>query len=107
MDPVTGEETVQLASAAGLFIDRNGSLVATVHLTEVRHRLLRINVYPGVLPGFARAVPTSCAATAPSQGLTRWNGTRKFGAWAILSRDLKLSLGITHQWLGAGLGVGQ
>ena len=72
-------------SAAGLFIDRNGSLLATLHLTEVRHRLLRVNVYPGVLPGLAR----------------------KFGAWAILSRDMKLSLGITHQWLGAGLGVGR
>jgi len=29
------------------------------------------------------------------------------GAWAILNRDLNLSLGITHQWLGAGLWVGQ
>ena len=85
VDPVTGEETIRLASAAGLFIDRNGSLLATLHLTEVRHRLLRVNVYPGVLPGLAR----------------------KFGAWAILSRDMKLSLGITHQWLGAGLGVGR
>ncbi len=84
IDPITGEETVELASAAGLFVDPNGSLLVTVHLTEVRHHLLRVNVYPGVLPGFAR----------------------NLGAWAILSRDLKLSLGITHQWLGAGLGVG-
>ncbi|MBI2537957.1 MAG: hypothetical protein HYW06_13550 [Gemmatimonadetes bacterium] len=51
----------------------------------MRHRLLQVNIYPGVLPGFAR----------------------KFGAWGILSRDLKLSLGITHQWLGLGLGVGR
>jgi len=82
IDPVTGEETIRLASAAGLFIDRNGSLLATLHLTEVRHRLLRVNVYPGVLPGLAR----------------------KFGAWAILSRDLDLSFGITHQWLGRAWG---
>ena len=92
IDPVTGEETVELASAAGLFIERNASLLATLHLTEVKHRLLRVNVYPGVRPGFARTVPMSCAAAAPSRGLTRWNGTRKFGAWAILSRDRKLAL---------------
>ena len=67
---MTGEETVELASAAGLFIDRNASVLATLHLTEARHLLLRVNVYPGVLPGFAR----------------------KFGAWAILSRDRKLAL---------------
>ncbi|MBI2403204.1 MAG: hypothetical protein HYV20_10820, partial [Gemmatimonadetes bacterium] len=56
----------------------NGSLLATLHLTEEREG-------SGVLPGFAR----------------------QFGAWAILSRDLKLSLGITHQWLGLGVGVGR
>jgi len=84
IDPVTGEETIHLAAAAGLFVDRNGSLLATFHLSEVEHRLLRVNVYPGVFPGFAR----------------------QFGAWAIVSRDWKLSLGISHQWLGAGVGVG-
>lgn len=36
VDPVTGEETVELTSATGLFVDRNGSLLATVHLTEER-----------------------------------------------------------------------
>jgi len=33
---------LELASAAGLFIDRNGSLLATLQLTEVKQRLLRV-----------------------------------------------------------------
>ncbi len=79
-----------IGSQVGLSFHRPNGLDITAALgTDTEQR----NIDPitgeeageSVLPGFAR----------------------QFGAWAILSRDLKLSLGITHQWLGMGLGVGR
>jgi hypothetical protein len=86
IDPVTGVETPTLAFGAGVFVDRKGSLLASAHLSEVSHRLLRVNVYPGVIPGAGR----------------------NLGAWMIVSHDFEVRVGISHKyWLGAGLGVGQ
>ena len=86
VDPVTGEETAKLAVGAGLFLDRNGSLLASVHVSEVAHRLLRLNLYPGVVGG-------------PGRNL---------GVWMVLDHDLRPRVGLSSRyWLGAGLGVGR
>ena len=84
IDPETGDETAKLTTiGAGIFLDRNGSLLASVHFSEVLHRLVKVNVYPGVLD-------------------------RNFGAWAVVTRDLEVRFGLSHrQWLGAGLGFGR
>ena len=84
VDPVTGEETADLALSAGVFVDLNGSLMADIHISQLYDRLLTVNVYPGVI------------------GL----GGRSFGAWLILTRGLEPSIGITNRhWLGLGVGV--
>jgi hypothetical protein len=86
LDPVTGREMATLTFGAGLFVDRNGSLLASAHVSQVHHRLLRLNVYPGVLGG-------------PGENL---------GAWMILSHDFEVRFGISNRfWLGAGLGLGK
>lgn len=86
VNPVTGEESAELTWAGGLFIDRNGSLLGSVHLSDISHRLLRVNVYPGVLGGVAR----------------------NLGLWAVLSRNLDLRVGLSHRsLLGAGVGFGR
>ena len=85
IDPETGEENAELAMSAGMFIDRRGALLASVHVSEVRHRLIRINVYPRVLPILG-----------------------DFGAWFVMSRDLEFSIGLSNsRWLGLGVGVSQ
>ena len=49
VDPVTGEKTVTLNPNIGLFYDRDGSLLAGLHLRLNRAELLTMNVYPGVV----------------------------------------------------------
>lgn len=84
VDPVTSDETADPAYSAGLFLDRNNSLLASVRVSQLKDRLLNVNVYPGVISLFG--------------------GT--FGAWISLSRDMQVRLGITNlYWLGAGLGL--
>jgi hypothetical protein len=86
VDPVTGEETAKLALGAGLFVDQNGSLLASAHVSEVAHRLLRVNLYPGLVGG-------------PGRNL---------GVWMALDHDFRPRVGISSRyWLGAGLGVGR
>ncbi len=85
VDPITGEETAELAMSVGGFIDRKGSLLASFQLSQVRHRLVRINVYPRVLPVLG-----------------------DFGAWFVMSRDFEFSIGLSNsRWLGLGVGVSQ
>lgn len=85
VDPVTGEESADLSSyATTLFVDRNESLLFSVHLSQVQHRLLKINVFPGTLPLLGQ-----------------------FGAWAVVTHDFQFRFGISHSgWLGAGVGLG-
>jgi hypothetical protein len=86
VDPVTGEEHASLTFGGGLWIDRAGSLLASVHVSEVAHRMVRINVYPGVL---------------------RWLGG-EFGTWLTLSRDLEVRVGLSSRHsLGLGIGAGR
>lgn len=85
VDPATGREFASLTLGGGVWIDRRGSLLASVHVSEVDHRMLRINVYPGVLAGIGQ----------------------EFGTWVIVSRDFDVRVGISSRHaLGLGLGVG-
>lgn len=78
IDPVTGEEMVDIRVSASAYLDRHGSLLASLYWTQVAHRKLTVNVYPGVLHD-------------------------GFGAWFVLTRDHGVQLGLTH---AAGLGLG-
>lgn len=82
IDPVTGRETVDIRFSSSLWLDRGGSVLASLYLSEVDHRRLSLNVYPGVLHP-------------------------DLGAWLALARDGTLQLGLTHRLaLGLGAGVG-
>jgi hypothetical protein len=85
VDPDTGEEHASLTFGGGVWVDRGGSLLASVHVSEVAHRLVRINVYPGVLAGLGK----------------------EFGAWVQVSRDLDVRVGISSRHaFGLGIGAG-
>lgn len=82
IDPVTGEESVDLRLSSSLYLDRGGSVLASVYWSQVDHRRLSVNVYPGVLH-------------------------EDFGAWLALARGGSMELGLTHRRaLGVGLGAG-
>jgi hypothetical protein len=49
IDPVTGEETPEIAIGAGVFFDRGGTLLASVIASKAEHRRFVVNVYPGVV----------------------------------------------------------
>lgn len=85
VDPVTGHESVGFAPAGGVFYDRNDVLLWSV-TTSPGENLVSVNVYPGVLPGKARAL----------------------GVWGVYSRSGHLSIGLQHRRsLGLGLGYGR
>ena len=50
VDPMTGEETLPMGLGGGVFLDRHGSLLASVTTSEVEHRHLVDNVFPDVIP---------------------------------------------------------
>jgi hypothetical protein len=80
LDPVTGEETVDILRSASLWLDRGGSLLASLYVSEVEHRLVTVNVYPGVLH-------------------------RDFGAWLVVTRRDGFQFGLSHRnLLGAAFG---
>lgn len=82
IDPATGAETVDLRLSSSLYLDRGGSVLASLYWSQVDHRRLSLNVYPGVLHP-------------------------DFGAWAVLARDGSVRLGLSHRSaLGLGLGAG-
>jgi len=86
VDPVTGEEHGSLTFGGGIWIDRRGSLLASAHVSEVDHRMLRVNIYPGVLGGIGREI----------------------GFWFILSEDFEPRFGISSRHaLGLAIGVGR
>jgi hypothetical protein len=82
IDPVTGRETVDLRLSSSLWLDRGGSVLASLYLSEVDHRRLSLNVYPGVLHP-------------------------DFGAWLAVARGGTVQFGLTHRLaMGLGFGVG-
>jgi hypothetical protein len=85
IDDATGEETVDFVLTGGVFVDRDGSLLASAVASAVADRLLTLNVYPGVL-GIAGG---------------------SLGFWMVLPRSLKPRIGLSSRMtLGAGLGLG-
>jgi hypothetical protein len=80
LDPVTGRETVDILRSASLWLDRGGSLLASLYVSEVDHRLVTVNVYPGVLHA-------------------------DLGAWLVVTRHDGVQLGLSHRnLLGAAVG---
>lgn len=80
IDPVTGRETVNIRPSSSLYLDRGGSVLASVYWSEVDHRWLSVNVYPGVL-------------------------NPDFGAWVVVSHSGQFQFGLTHR-RAMGLGFG-
>ena len=82
VDPATGVESVDLAWSGGLYVDRNGSLLASLSVSRLQERAPTLNLYPGVVHD-------------------------DFGAWMNLTLHGRLQLGLTSRsWVGAGLGLG-
>jgi hypothetical protein len=85
IDEETGAEHVDLLPTLGLFLDRKGSLLASVNFSRIPDRYLSINVYPGVIGG----------------------ADRGFGAWIVVGEGPRLEVGFTNRrWFGLGLGLG-
>ncbi len=85
-DPETGEETVDFRLSLTAFLDRNGSLLTSLHLSQIQNRLIKLNVYPGVLRPFGG----------------------DFGTWLVVSRDFHVRFGISSRhWFGTGFGFGR
>ena len=83
VDPVTGRETVDLQLSAGLFVDRDNSLLWSIYWSEFADRRLAVNVYPGVFD----------------------LGRFKVGFWGVLEQDGGINLGLSaRQTMGLGLG---
>lgn len=88
IDPDTGEEVPELALGGGVFLDRGGTLLASVMASQTEHRQFVVNVYPGVLP--------------------LANG--RLGAFLIVREKghIRLGISIADRWgLGVGTGVGR
>ena len=82
----TGNERVLVDFSTGIFVDREGSLLATLYFSKIGDRMLTANVYPGVVK--------------------LAGGT--FGAWAQLTEDKRFRFGISNRYgWGAGLGFGR
>ncbi|MFT7553061.1 MAG: hypothetical protein ACI9BV_003392 [Rhodothermales bacterium] len=69
--------TVDLVGTAGLFVDRHGSLLASMVYSGLHDRRLSINVYPGILPG----------------------GSLSPGAWLQVDAEGALLGGVGLRWL--------
>lgn len=81
-DPLTGDELIVAVLAGSFFIDRNDSLLASIHGTRGRGRNLTINLYPGAL-GF---LPP------------------ELGAFLVVTKTNAVQFGISHRALwGVGL----
>lgn len=76
VDAATNRKTAELTGTAGVFIDRRGSLLASVTYSEAHSRRWAVNVYPGLLPP----------------------GNLSPGFWLQVTRDGVLIFGIGLRW---------
>lgn len=83
VDPATGHETVEFAPSAGIYYDRNNSLLWSVTMSPAEN-LIAVNVFPG----WVRGLP------------------RQLGLWSVLTRHKEFRVGFVHGGLGLGLGYG-
>ena len=81
IDPVTGEETPEIAVGGGVFVDRHGSLLFSAMASETEHRRLVFNVYPGVIDVAGG----------------------RLGAWLLFREDWSVRFGIS---VAGALGLG-
>lgn len=75
-------DRVQFTASAGLFVDRSGSLLASLMVADVRDYLVQLNVFPGVAPVLG-----------------------ELGLWAVFDRAGRPLVGLSTR-LGVGLGAG-
>jgi hypothetical protein len=81
----SGHETVKFAPSAGVFWDRDNSLLWSVQMSPAEN-LVAVNVFPGVMRG----------------------PLRQAGVWGVLTRRHELRFGIVHRRsLGLGVGYGR
>jgi hypothetical protein len=86
IDPDTGQEYIDMRFGAGLYYDRNNSLLASVSTSFAQNRV-SVNLYPGLID------------RAPFRDL---------GLWLVLPQDAPVRLGVASRYLlGAGLGFGR
>ncbi|HTA92332.1 MAG TPA: hypothetical protein VK745_22295 [Polyangiaceae bacterium] len=77
------DNDVEFAKTAGLFLDRNESLLASVQVTNVLDYFIRFNLYPNVF-----AIP-------------------QLGRWAVVDKGGHCVTGVSFtQALGVGVGIG-
>lgn len=84
-DPVTGRETVETGMTSSVYLDRGGSVLASVNWSQQDHRLISMNLDPGVLH--------------PA-----------LGAWFVVRQDWAIEFGLTQDSalrVGLGAGVGR
>jgi hypothetical protein len=82
LDPTTNLQTVELRFNAGLFYDRDNSLLASLMLSDYADNAVTLNVYPGVVK-FGGFTP---------------------GLWLLWSKNDGFIVGFTTVW-APGLGV--
>ncbi|MEK7401140.1 MAG: hypothetical protein AABZ80_02135 [Gemmatimonadota bacterium] len=84
VEPVTGAESIRLKFGGGVYWDRRNSLLASVNFSP-NADAVKVNVFPGVLPGVGRDL----------------------GTWVALTREGHLMAGIvSRRALGLGAGLG-
>jgi hypothetical protein len=84
VDPVTRDESIRVKFGGGLYWDRRNSLMASINFSP-NADAVKVNVYPGVLPGPGRTL----------------------GTWVALTREGHLMGGIVStRALGLGAGLG-
>ena len=85
LDPDTGEETPEIAVGGGVFVDRGGSLLTSVILSETAHRRFVANIYPGVLDVAGGRI----------------------GTWLIIRKDWEVRFGLSFsRTMGLGIATG-
>lgn len=85
VDSQTRAETVGVTPSAGVWVDRNGSLLGSLLLDRHTDRRVSLNVYPGVLDF----------------------GGGRFGGWLVLNEHYRPFVGFSgNMMLGGGLGWG-
>ncbi len=95
IDPVTLDEGVTLVHSLWASLDRNNSLLASVNVSGRLEDRLIVNVYPGVLPGWASSIGVWLVADA--------NGTTRVG----LAHRSALGLGLGRRISKRGARAGQ
>ena len=78
------DNEVEFAPAAGIFVDRNNSLLASLKVTNVQDYFLQFNLYPN-------------AFTIPQLGM-----------WAVVDKGGHFVAGLSFTGtFGVGIGIGQ